>query len=66
MVAGEARAGKAESGAWSGWQGCARVYQDNVEAHLARLGMHVRLQPDVVDVRMREVVAAAWLGLGLG
>merc|ERR1719483_340574 len=33
--------------------------QDDVEAHLARLGMHVRLQADVVDVRVRVVVAAA-------
>ena len=58
----EAQAGKAEREVWQVWQGCAGcagLYQDDVEAHLARLGMHVRLQADVVDVRVRVVVTAA-------
>eukprot|EP00962_Isochrysis_galbana_P029578 scaffold9484_cov124-Isochrysis_galbana.AAC.9 len=33
--------------------------QDDVEAHRAGGPVHRRLQPDVVDVRVREVVAAA-------
>ena len=32
----------------------------DVEAHLARLGVRHRLVPDVVDVRVHEVVAVAW------
>ena len=70
-----AQASKAESEVWQVWQGCAGLYQDDVEAHLARLGMHVRLQADVVDVRVRVVVAAArdlqpqaaaWVAMGAG